>query len=486
MGAAAILIVPAYIWMLGLEAFGIVSLYLVLNTWMGLLNFGLSSTLSRAASRFRAEAIDGAQLRGLLGSVERITLLVAIASAVAVAAIAPWLVSYWLKLDRLEPSDAVIALRLTGLVIAVRFLGSPYRSILAGLEDLRWLGGFNILITTLRTLVVIPVMALAGAKLPVFFIWVLAVGIGETFYLAWRARLRSPRGGAGRGFAELKGHWRYSIALGLSAALWVIATTADKAIISGAVTLSSYAVFSVAIMAATAVEMVAQPVVLAFGPRLTFLHGAERTAEFNQIYDSMTQLTAILACSSAAFLCALASHVLFAWADNPAVTVFAAPVLAGYAAGNALLAIGASPLQLQSATGRVGLHLAATILFTFAVIAGLSLLVPTFGIRGAAWTWLAVNAAMFVFYVPIAHHRFYHGSHWSWLIRNVLPIALAATVSGALARMFFPVGLGRVETVAALAVAGVAIFGVTALSSSVARSQLRAVRERIAGKSRTT
>jgi len=50
--------VPVYIDYLGIEAYGLIGVFAILQAWLALLDFGMTPTLAREMSRFSAGAHD--------------------------------------------------------------------------------------------------------------------------------------------------------------------------------------------------------------------------------------------------------------------------------------------------------------------------------------------------------------------------------------------------------------------------------------------
>ena len=70
--ALAIVLVPLYVHYMGVEAYGLVGFYAMLQGWFLVLDMGVSATLSRQAARFNAGAVDALSLRRLVRAFEGI------------------------------------------------------------------------------------------------------------------------------------------------------------------------------------------------------------------------------------------------------------------------------------------------------------------------------------------------------------------------------------------------------------------------------
>lgn len=473
MALIGIVMLPLYLRLLGVEAYGLVGFFIALTAWLALFDFGLSTTLSREAARSRAGAIDAGQLRGLLGFVERTFLAIGIVVGLAFVFGAPAIVTRWLHESTVTEGEAIAAVRLMGPVLALRFLVIPFRALLTGMEDLRWLGAANMAISTLRSVLVLAGLMAFGASLEVFFLWQLGAGLAEFAVLGLRTRRHLPTSTISqrRAGAIVRDHWRFSLGMASAVAIWVAATNSDKLILSGLVPLSDYALFSIATTAAGGVLLVVGPFAIAFGPRFSLLHAKDDREALIRLYGQATQLTTLVASATALTLALFSAETLWAWTGDRALATATAPVLTFYALGNGLLAIGGLPLQLQVAAGRLRFHVIGTALFLLVLLPLLWWGVQEVGMTGAGVAWLAVNLLFAIFWVAIVHRIFLSTPHVCWLLQEVLAILVPTAVVAVFLQMVLPWPEDRWLTLAQLFAVGGALLCVAAASSSVFRGQ---------------
>src|SRR2546423_3262566 len=142
--------IPLYIGYLGMEAYGLIGVFAVLQSCLTLLDMGMTPTLNREMARFTAGAHSSQSIRDLLRSVEIICFALAALIAVAVWALSGYLASHWLKVEHL-PIDVVSqAVAIMALVVALRFCEGIYRSSLFGLQRQVWYNSAYALLATLR------------------------------------------------------------------------------------------------------------------------------------------------------------------------------------------------------------------------------------------------------------------------------------------------------------------------------------------------
>ena len=165
-------------------------------------------------------------------------------------------------------------------------------------------------------------------------------------------------------------------------------------------------------------------------------------------------------------------QVLWAWTGDTTLVETAAPVLALYAVGSGISVIAAFPYYLQYAKGALRLHLIGNLLFVLLLVPCLIGATQRFGMLGAAWVWLALNLAYFLFWVPVIHHRFAPGLHWRWMRRDVMLTSMPALVAALLLQYTAPWPDGRPAIAMELVGLGLLLLCITGISSGKVREMM--------------
>ena len=470
-----LVMLPVYMRHLGLEAFGLIALFMVLQVWFQLLDMGLTPTMARAAARYRAGALSASDFRLLLRAIEGIFLVLAAVAGAAVFLGAEHIAAHWLKIERLPPQEVVRSLQSMALCIALRLLSELYRGVLSGFERFIWLAGLNTAFGTLRLVLVVPYIAWVDSSPSGFFGFQLAAMALECVVLIALAYRLVPGRAAGHspwGLQPLRTVFGFSVVMSLASVVWITLSQLDKLLLSGLLSLSDYGAFSIAAAAASGVLLASGSLTEVLLPQLTRLHAQGARLELLALYRRSTQWACMSACSVASVLAFHADRLLWVWTGDAALAARAAPVLCLYALGNAALVVGAFPYYLQFAAGNLRLHLVGTTLMVAILLPSVVWATDRFGSAGAAGVWLGVNVLYLVLWTPVAHARFMPRMHWRWLAEDVLPAAgLAAAASIACRQLPWPpdrLGAGLM----ALAVS-VAVLLTSAAGSSSARAMLR-------------
>ena len=178
--------IPVYIRFMGVEAYGLVGFFSMLQAWFMLLDMGLTPTMVREVARFRGGATDVLMLRRLLRALEGIFIGVGVFGAVAMIVGADSIASRWLKVERLPPEDVVHAIMLMAIIVALRWMCGLYRGVINGFEQLVWLSWFNTATATARFVLVIPVLLMVDTSATTFFAYQVVIAVVEVIWLTFK------------------------------------------------------------------------------------------------------------------------------------------------------------------------------------------------------------------------------------------------------------------------------------------------------------
>ncbi|MBB1603855.1 oligosaccharide flippase family protein [Variovorax sp. UMC13] len=435
-----ILILPVYLKYMGPEAYGLVGFFTTLQAWFGLLDMGLTPMVARETARFKGGATNALSYRRLLRALQIIFLGIALLGGGAMVGLSEWIANNWLNVKTLSVAQVELALQLMAVGIAFRWIAGLYRGCITGSEELVWLGGFNALIATFRFVFVLPVLIWVGNSPAVFFTYQLLVAMFELCGLASHAHRSFPlfpkRERLGWTptllMKPLKPLIRFSLTIAFTSSIWIFVTQADKLVLSKILPLADYGYFTLAVLAASGVMMITNPISSALLPRMARLHAEGDEMGLIRLYRNATQLVAAIALPACLVLAFFAEQVLWVWTGDSHAAMQAAPVLRLYAIGYGFLALSALPYYLQFAKGDLRLHLVGNILFVVFLIPSMIWAVWRHGAIGAGYAWLCVNATYFLIWIPFVHRRFRSGLHWQWLLHDLGGIAIFGTLVASL------------------------------------------------------
>lgn len=471
-----IVMVPMYVRYMGVEAYGLVGFFAMLQAWFQLLDMGLTPTMARETARFNGGAIDALSLRRLLRALEGIFIVVAVLGGAAMILGSRAIAGSWLKVQQLPLVEVQHAIMLMAVIVALRWTCGLYRGAVNGFERLVWLSGLNIAVATARFVLVIPFFVFVGTSPTDFFSYQLAIALVEITFLVTKTYRLLPKAESYQRtpwqWGPLRGVLKFSISIAFTSSVWVLVTQTDKLVLSKLLSLTDFAYFTLAVLAAGGVMILSGPMSGALLPRLTKLNAEGDDAGLVCLYRNATQCVAVIAIPASLLLALFAEQVLWAWTGDVSITRQAAPVLSLYALGNGVLALGAFPYYLQFAKGDLRLHLIGNAIFVALLIPSLVWATMRYGATGAGYAWLGANSMYFLIWVPKVHGRFVKGLHSLWILRDVGAIVLWSVAGVTLVHSFVRWPQERLAVAATLA-------GVSLISLIIAAAGSSFIRETI-------
>ena len=475
---ATLMVVPFYINTLGTEVYGLIGFFSVVQVWLSLLDMGFSPTLARQAARVRAGR-ERDIFPDILRSFEWIFALISLAISGVSLLISDWISSYWLQVETLLPSEVAYCVSLMGIIIAVRFFSSLYRSGINGLEDQVWLSGATVLFVALRTLVSIPFILLVSDAPSHFFEYQLFVSILE--FIALRLRLYAllscwmNLSKCRFSYASIRRLLPFSLSLAYSTAVWIAVMQVDKLILSKYLPLSEYGYYTVVVLLSNGILQIFTPPMQAFLPRITALVSQGKDQEMIRLYRNMTQLITLVVVCSAFIMAIYAKPLIYAWTGNEQAAQWGESVLFWYALGNAIAALSAFQYNIQNAYGDLKLHVKGA---TLSVILQLPVMVYAtvyHGALGAAFAWFSFRLIWFFFWIPMVHRKFIPGVHVKWLLIDILPIVVLSLLSVLIFHVDLhvaPYSSSRLEIVGYVFLSFIFAVGVSSIGSRLVRRKV--------------
>ncbi|HEY2482535.1 MAG TPA: lipopolysaccharide biosynthesis protein [Caulobacteraceae bacterium] len=448
-----VVLVPVFLRLLGAQAYGLVTFYIVLQSWMMLFDLGVSPALARQLSRHRAGALGSADAASLLAAAEVVFLFGGLAAGGAIIFGSPWIASHWLGASSLPPRELDLSLRLIGALLVFRWLTGLYQSALVGLERQIRVNAVALAAAVARYGGALAALVWFSASPVVFF----AVQAGVTLVEAGlcrvmlRTAMPSERGRWRSGWRSLRKEFRFALGLTAASAATTLIGQADKLTLSHVLPLGEFGLFGLVVSVVGGITMVVPPFVQAFQPRLTTLLAQGRRAEFVHVYRLSAALILALAAGLAGTIAAHPDWVLFAWTGRASLAAHLAPTLSFYAAGAAIASFLFVPFLLQYAQGQVRLHVIGNVSFAAVWIPAEVWAAVTHGALGAGMVWLAGNLLYLLLWVPVIHARLLSPEERRRLDLGVWVRGLLLTLALAASRLL-PFGtLTRPQAFAALA-----------------------------------
>jgi len=428
--------IPLYIKYLGIESYGLIGLFGVLQAWLSLLDMGMTPTLNREMARFTGGIHSAKSIRDLLRSIEFIAIGIAMLVGLGIWAASGWLASDWLRAEKIPISTVAQAFSIMGAVTALRFVEGIYRSAIVGQQRQVLFNAINSALATLRGFGAVGILMWLSPTIKAFFIWqgiISLITLGVLASATYQALPKAERCGQ-FSMPALRGIGRFACGMVGITLLSLLLTQVDKILLSKLLTLSEYGYYTLATVVSSSLYMLTGPITQAWFPRLSELHANNRQDELIEKYHQGAQLVSVFMGSAAIVLLVFAKTVLQLWTHNADLANRSATLLSLLALGNLLNGLMWIPYQTQLAHGWTSLAARTNIISVAIIVPAILWATPLYGAEGAAWVWVSLNAGYVMISMHFMFRKILTGEKWRWYRQDVLqPIIVAALLAKLLA-----------------------------------------------------
>jgi len=472
-----IIMLPFYLEYLGAEAYGLVGFFALMQSWMVLLDMGISPTLSREVARVRGNSNleEKQKFIKLLHSLEFLFLIVAGAIVLGAFIFSDLIANSWLNAQSLDSDTLIYCISMMGLMIGIRFVVTLYNSGISGAEAQVWQNKANIIIQTLKFVGVLVVLKFISTDIQHFFEYQLVIAIVEiiVFSRKFYMIMEIEKFKLYFSYEIIKPHIPFALGIAYTGGIWVLMTQFDKLLLSGILTLKEYGYFAIIAMVANAIIQISNPISKAILPRMTSLLSQGKEQEMISVYKKATQFMAIFVFSVVGVVGIFSYELLFSWTGNMKASKWGADILFWYVLGNGILAVSAFQYYLQFAHGKLKMHVQYNTIFALISIPTIYFVAYQYEAIGVAIAWFTFRLLSFFIWVPIVHHKFAPGIHKSWMLHDVLPIAVSTMLClGLIKYIDFNFDMSRIWIFISLLGIGLAVLSLNVIVASESRKMI--------------
>lgn len=469
-GLIGLAFVPLYIKYLGMEAYGLIGVFVLLQAWLALLDLGMSPTLNREVARFSAGAHSVGAICDLIRTFEIICAAMALIISIVFVSLSDWFSLNWLNVKDLPEGVVSQVLSIMGGVASLRFIEGLYRGAMLGFQRHVWLNVVTAVFATIRALGALGVLVLVEPSIQAFFWWQLFISGIMVLVLHFGVWAQLPGTDHRPTFSHwaLSTSWKFAGGVFFTTLLSLLITQIDKVLLSRLLSLEAFGVYAFSAALAGVLFQVIGPIAQSYYPKLTELVTSSDGSALSRTYHQAAQLMTIALVPVGFILIVFGEPLIFAWTGNQALANQASIIVACLAIGTIFNGWMHIPYMLQLASGwsmfSVWVNLVAAIILVPAIF----WVTPRFGPVGAACVWVLVNAGYVLFSIHLMHVRLLPSEKMSWYVRDLaIPTLVVAAVMG-LSNALHP-SLGRIGEFIWVGVTGLIAW----LSAILAASEFR-------------
>lgn len=429
--------IPLYIRLMGVEAYGLVGIFISLQAVFSVLDLGLSQTLNRELAKLTVDAKNNQLILDTVRTLECIYIICAAVIIVSVVMASGYIASNWLNPDVLSAKDIQVAISIMAAVIGLRWPLTLYIGGLNGLQKQVLLNLIFATFATFQALGAVVVLWFVDSTIQAFFIWQLVIAATQVAAVRYAFFRFLPSGRAGFSLEVLNGIWRFALGVTGVTLLSTILTQLDKLLLSKLLSLEDFGYYVFASTAAAVILKVNGPLFNAFLPKFVQVFSAKNEVDLALTYRNGCQLAAVVIVPISCVLAFFSSSILLLWTQNFQLVSNSAVVFSLLIIGNALNGLIALPYALQLACGWTRLALYQNLLLVVFFAPAVYFSSAQWGGVGAAGAWVVMNFAAMVFGIQVMHARLVRREKLYWHINSVVvPITAGALTCTAVAFIF--------------------------------------------------
>lgn len=466
--------IPIYIKFMGMEAYGLIGFFIILQSLFVVLDFGLGSTLNREIARLAVLEHKSQDMRDLLRTLEVPFWSVALIIGATVILVAPFCANHWLKLEKLAPLTVQRAIMIMGVALALQW---PYGLYSGGLQGLQKQVLVNILAVTsslCRGLGAVLILWRLSPTVEAFFIWQLFISAGQTGVTAFFLWRSLPRHAARPVFRTdlLRQVWRFALGVSGINFLATILTQIDKVILSKMLSLEVFGYYTLAYTLAVNLCRFVSPIAIAAYPRFTNLVSIDAREQLVKIYHQCAQVVSVFVFSAAIIIALFSKEIILLWTQNSTIAEHSYQITSVLVIGTALNSLMQIPYMLQLAYGWTKLTFYFALVSVVMLVPLIILFVTWFGALGAAVVWIILNLGGILVVIPLMHKRLLPSEKMRWYKEDIGWPCLVALVAAGTFHLLAPSGSGKILQLVWLAAASGLTLGLTALATAATREVL--------------
>ncbi|MGN6237625.1 lipopolysaccharide biosynthesis protein [Dyella sp.] len=418
-----------YRWM-GADAYGLVGVYVLLQTLMPLFDAGITAGLARAVAWHRERSLG--EVRTLVRAALRPIAALAVVFVFVAAFVADPVARHWID-DSTIPFRAVrLAFWWMAGALAVRLVAGLGRASLMALELQSSANAVQAAAAVARTFGALLFAMATDTGVIGFF--ALQVPISFAEYIAYQRALRRavPVEPMPVARADLSRHLRFAFGIAGLSAMWLLTSQIDKALLAESLSLRGYGAYSLGVHVASVILLAVGAVHGAVLPRMTRHVAGQEEVKLGELYGIATTLTVAMACAVVVAI-AIGARMLVPSLRVSVDGIDPMRIAWLYGIGNAGAALLAMAYQLQNARGMLRMHAVGTVLQMLVQVPLVAWSASGGDAVLTAVMFACVNWAFALVWLPFVHARFLPGGHWHWMSRHLLPTLVTGVVVGAAA-----------------------------------------------------
>lgn len=330
-----IFLIPILIGKIGLEAYGLIGFFAVLQACLSILDAGLGGVITREAIVSRKNQETYKKFNILYKKIVRFFIVVSLLLVTCGWWISDQYSTSWLN-TKLDEDVVIFCTTAMFWVFALRYMQGPFRSILLSNESQIILTTINLFVITLSQPLTIFLMKYLDEGIKFYFsMQLISSAIGCVSMVLYSEKIRRKvlflcpleEDGIKSDDASVKKLIFFALQLSTLSILWVLVNQSDKLALTKYSTLTEYGIYSVAVSIISVLAILSDPLNQYLQPRLTRCYHQNNLKEYSKLFSNALKFICILTIPLSVFLFFYSKDVLFIWSGDEILSIKAAKYL---------------------------------------------------------------------------------------------------------------------------------------------------------------
>jgi O-antigen/teichoic acid export membrane protein len=452
-----ILSTPWYISTLGLELYGILSIWLVFQAMMSFFDFGLGATIIREFAGSKPDEEGNNYKQNLLKTTEIIYWSIATIIFFFLIIFSIFFSNYWFTFDSSKNINIMYIMTFMSCTLFFQFPNVLYFNGLVGLQNHRLMNILQICGNSLRYGMG-SLILLFHNDLIWFFSVQTIVAIFQTFitryFLIKEINCASDYNPV-FDFNLIRRSAKFSQGMALTSIAAVLISNIDRLALSKILPVSELGKYAVAFTATGLLQLGIQPFYRAFFPRYSELYSSGNLDKLKDEYFFSNKLIAMLIISLGVICFFFAEEIFYSWMniiDLKIVKTFRLLIFGILCSG-----LGWLPAAMQQAQGWTSLHVK---MIFGSILIGFPLMIAAiyfFGIMGGTVVWIIHGISDITIGLWLMHKRIFKGEFLRWYSTVILPPILISLPITYISFLLKPNNFDKFENLGWILITGIIV-----------------------------
>lgn len=448
--------IPLYVKFLGIESYGLLGFFVVLQSIFAILELGMGAAATRQIAKYSSQNNYQHEIRSYTKTLEIFYSIFAIFIGLSSIFLAPLISSKWLNYGEITKGEVDYAVELIIYCIALLWTVNFYNGVLIGLQKMVLINAINVSISIFRNVGAVFVLWLISPTIRAYFEWQLIVSIVNLIlmnYFVWRSLPKSSYITKFK-ISYLTQEWRFTAGMSGIMILSTVLTQVDKLILTKLLTLADFGYYMLASTVQAVFLKLINPIFVAANPKFTSLVSNSNTKELISTYHLLSQLVSVLIYPAACVIIFFPYELMFIWTQNIETTKNTYQLVRIFSVSMIISCSLYMPYALQLAYGETRLSLISNFISVIILFPLIIVLSKFYGGIGAAIAFLILNIGYIFIAIPIMYKKIIPTEKWKWYLTDLIkPLFFAIFITG-LFKLLFPNNLNQLFTFLYILIAG--------------------------------